>query len=382
MPKKETRSWNNVPFKTWKYEGQTKMKHKVFSYYLPIWCRILGVYNKNLNYVDGFGGIGAYHIDKDVKKSKYISDCFGSPVISIQTVHDLQKSNKILKANITIIDEDSDNIKNIKKILKFKGLQSNKVNFEFGDFDKKINKILDYFEKNQNKKLAPSFLLLDPFGISGIKLCTLKRIMNMEKTEILLNFMYNSLQRWIDHPNKKIQNIYDEYFGGDEWRTCKGKYLYKREEKLISIFRNKCKNFSKYVYQFRLSFPDKKQTYYYLFHLTNHWLGCSLMKDSFAKFNDGKCEYMGEKYQSSLFESVEQKDKKENFRKKLVDHYKGRTIKCINIFEKFIDETDLLLSEIKEILKKLEEENKISVKAFDNRGRRGGFNEKDILIFK
>ena len=307
----------------------------------------------------------------------------GSPLISIQTILGLQKSKKITQANVIIIDEYSDNLENIKKILKFKGLPflpSDRINFECGDFDKKINDGLDSFEKNQNK-LAPTFFLLDPFGISGIKLCTIKRIMNMEKTEILLNFMYNSLQRWVNHPNEKIQNIYDEYFGGDEWRKCKGRYLHEREQKLISIFRNQCKKFSKYVYPFRLNFPNKNQTYYYLFHLTNHWRGCSLMKDSFAKFNDGKCEYAGEKYQSNLFEPMEEKDKKENFKNQLIDFYKGKTIKCVNIFEGFIDETDLLLSEIKRMLKKLEKEKKIFVKAFDNRKRRGGFKNNDLISF-
>lgn len=383
MQNKKIFKWDNVPFETWEYEKQTEMKHKVFSYYLPLWLQILSSNNKNLNYIDGFGGIGAYHVDEDIKKNKYSSDCFGSPIISVRAISDLQKDKKIIRANVIIIDEYSDNLENVKKILKFKDLPfllSDKINFECGDFDKKINEGLDSLEKNQSN-LAPTFFLLDPFGISGIKLCTIKRIMNIDKTEILLNFMYNSLQRWVDHPNEKIQNIYDEYFGGDEWRKCKGKYLYEREQKLTSIFRNKCKEFSKYAYPFRLNFPNKKQTYYYLFHLTNHWLGCSLMKDSFAKFNDGKCEYMGEKYQSNLFAPMEQKEKKENFKNKLTDFYKEKTVNCVNVFEKFIDETDLLLSEIKKILKELEKEGKISVKAFDNRKRRGGFKNADLLSF-
>lgn len=380
MSKEKPKSWDNIPFETWEYEKQTEMKHRVFSYYLPLWMQILSSNNKNFNYVDGFGGIGAYHTEKDIKEKEYISNCFGSPVISVQTIFELKKDKKISQANVIIIDEDLNSINNIKKILKFKNLPSDKIDFEVGDFDKKINEELDHFEKNKNK-LAPTFFLLDPFGISGIKLCTIKRIMSMEKTEILLNFMYNSLQRWVDHPNEKIQNIYDEYFGGDEWRKCKGKYLYEREQKLTSIFRNKCKEFSKYVYPFRLNFPHKKQTYYYLFHLTNHLLGCSLMKDSFAKFNNGKCEYMGEKYQSNLFEPMEQKNKKEKFENKLIDFYQGKTIRCINIFEEFIDETDLLLSEIKKILKKLEKEDKIFIKACDQRIRRGGFKDADLISF-
>ena len=78
MQNKKIFQWNNVPFKTWEYQKQTEMKHRVFSYYLPIWFQILGKRNKNLNYIDGFGGIGAYHKGKDIKEKKYISNCFGS----------------------------------------------------------------------------------------------------------------------------------------------------------------------------------------------------------------------------------------------------------------------------------------------------------------
>jgi len=381
MKNKQTVSWNNVPFETWKYKKQTQMKHKVFCYYLPVWLQILGSVNKNLNYIDGFGGIGAYHTYKDIKKKEYISDCFGSPIISIETIFELQKNKKITKANVIIIDEDVKNIENIKKILKFKKLSTDKIKFEIGDFDKKINEGLDFLEKNQSK-LAPTFFLLDPFGIKGIKLNTLERIMNIKGTEILLNFMYNSLQRWITHPNTKIQKIYDEYFGGDEWRKCKGKYLFEKEEMLTCTFRKKCKDFSRYVYRYRFNFPYKKQTYYYLFHLTNYWKGCSLMKDSFAKFNDGKDQYMGETHQSSLFESLDKKEKKECFKDKLISFYGDKPVKIVDIYKDFIDETDLLQKEIYKILQLLEKNKKIQVNPCNNRKRRGGFNNKDVISFK
>ena len=48
-----------LPFKTWEYKEQTKIKHLVFADYFDRWVKILGKYNP-LNYIDGFGGIGAY----------------------------------------------------------------------------------------------------------------------------------------------------------------------------------------------------------------------------------------------------------------------------------------------------------------------------------
>ena len=50
MSKEKPKSWDNIPFETWEYEKQTEMKHRVFSYYLPLWMQILSSNNKNFNY--------------------------------------------------------------------------------------------------------------------------------------------------------------------------------------------------------------------------------------------------------------------------------------------------------------------------------------------
>lgn len=376
----ELKEWNNIPFKTWGYEGQTEMKHKAFSYYLPLWLRILGTFHGNLNFVDGFGGIGAYHTDKDKEEDAYKSNNYGSPVMSMKIIHGLTKAGRIKNANVIIIDKEQGNLDNVKTILEYNHLPTKNVIFKQGEFDNKINELLDYFEQ-EGKKLAPTFFLLDPFGFSGIKLSTIERIMKLERTEVLLNFMYNALQRWVTHPDKSIQKTYDEYFGGDEWRTCKEKKLFEREEEMISIFRAKCKTFASHVYPFKLCFPNKNKTYYYLFHLTNHYLGCALMKDSFAKHSGGKDTYVGENYQSSLFADIEEKEKREKFADKLINKYTGQTIYFIHLIEAVIDGTDLLCSEIRKVLAKLENDNKITVQPFPKRARRGGFEDRDKITF-
>lgn len=367
------KSWPNVPFKTWQYQGQTEMKHRVFSYYLPIWLHILGSYSNNLNYVDGFGGIGAYHTDKDVKE--YHSNSFGSPILSISKISELENKGTIKKANTIIIDEDGNNLENLKKILEYKNLDTKgKILFIKGDFDREINSILDQIDK-----LAPTFFLIDPFGIK-IKIATLERIMSRPHTEILLNFMYNALQRFIDHPNPQINTIYDDYFGDNSWRKAKGKYLKERENELINTFKINCKKFSNFVYPYRLCFPDQKKTYYYLFHLTKHRKGCCLMKESFARFNGGKDEYLGKMFQSTLFDEINEKEKRENFIKKIDLHYKNKTVKYSDILDDWIDNTDLLEQEIKKLLQ-FQEKKLFTVEPFKGRKRRGGIEENDKLVF-
>lgn len=381
MKKELPKNWANVPYKTWKYEKQTEMKHKVFGYYLPLWLSILGRYHKNLNFVDGFGGIGSYHTDEDEKNGKFLSRNFGSPIISLLEIFKLESLKKINKANILIIEKEKENVANLKTIIDFLKIKiTGVIDYREGNFDSEINKFLDTIDASDSK-LAPTFFLIDPFGIAEIKMATIKRIMSKKNTEILLNFMYNCLQRWVAHPDEKINKIYDEYFGSDIWRNCKGKKLYEKEAELVKIFRDNCKNFCKFVYPFRLRFPHKDQTYYYLFHLSQHYKGCSLMKDSFAKFNDGKSEYRGENYKSSLFESMEAKEKKEEFIKKICIFYSGKKIKWVDILNDFIDETDLLESEIKKLLKPLENDKRITVQSGDGRMRRGGFRESDYINF-
>ncbi|MFA5086894.1 MAG: three-Cys-motif partner protein TcmP [Candidatus Paceibacterota bacterium] len=378
MKKIKEKIWSNVPYKTWEYEKQTKMKHNVFNYYFPIWLKILSSRPsiKELTYVDGFGGIGAYHSKEDIKGGIYLSENFGSPIFSISAVDKIEKE-KNTKVNVVIIDKLKENLENIKKILIHNKLSiKNCLSIE-GDFDVEVNKYLDSIDG----KIMPTLYFIDPFGISGIKLKTLRRMMKNQYTEILLNFMYNSLQRWIDHPNPKVNKIYDEYFDGDQWRSCKGKHLKEKEEKLVSIFRSKCKDFSGFVYPFKIKFPKKNQTYYYLFHLSDSSLACSLMKDSFAKFNNGKSEYEGEIIQSSLLVPLEKKEKKEKFQEKLKNIYKGRKTKYHQIIDNFIDETDLLQSEIKIILSKMEKEKLIKVDPGDHRKRTKGFKNFDFINF-
>ncbi len=382
MNKKKAKTWSNVKFETWKYEDQTRIKHQVFGYYLSLWLQILGTWNGNLNFVDGFGGIGAYHTDDDIKKSKYCSNNFGSPIISMQAISKLEEKGKIRRANILIMDKEKNCINNVKKIVESQEIKiKGSTIYKIGTFNKEINEFLDDIDK-EGYDLAPTFFLLDPFGYADIRMKTIERIMSRKKTEILLTFMYDALQRWAVSSDPETKKRFDEYFGGKSWEAYKEEGSQKKEEGMVKIFKNKCNKFCDYVYPFKVNYPYKKRTFYYLFHLTKHYKGCWKMKDSFAKFNDGKTEYNGEGRQSSLFQSIEEKEKKEKFIEIITKHYnRGEQVKYFKILEKFISKTDLLEKEIRKLLQE-EENNKIIIKAGDKRKRKSGINENDIIYFK
>lgn len=329
-----------LPFETWQYEDQTKIKHLVFADYFDKWVKIVGKYQKVV-YFDGFSGCGAYD-DKGIVK-------YGSPILAAQ----IAQNNKLnLKRNVqlVIIDANQSNIENIKKILNHLKLDVEPL-FISKDFDKTVNEALDSVEN-----LAPAFFFIDPFGFK-IKMATLRRIMERPKTEILLTFMYNAITRFLGA--EKIETAFNELFDCEDWKKICDEEGSNRENAIIRLYRTKLKEFSQFVYQYRISFPDKGRTYYYLFHLTNYSLGCSIMKSCFAKYNLGKVEYLGRlNAQKTLSEYADTKP--EDIKRDILSILDGPRKYC-NILEKLIDETPYLESELIKALKKLEEEQKICV---------------------
>lgn len=368
----EKREWDNVPFKTWEYQEQTKLKHQILRYYFPQWLRILGSWHRNLNYIDGFGGLGAYHTKEDVRAGEYVSKSYGSPILAISAIDDLMENKKINRANALIIDAEQENITNIQKILKYAGI-SGSIHTEYicGNFDNAINNFM-----GRVGKLAPTLFLIDPFGFT-IELATLQRIMSYPRSEILLNFMYNAIQRWVSVPN--LEERFNRLFGCTNWKEYADGETYDKERQLVELFRRNCKTFAKFVYPFRLCFPKKNRSYYYLFHLCHHRKGCILIKDSFAKFNLGKLEYRGRR-QNQLELGLFAAEDEQNWEGCLFKKFSGVPISYGELLDNVIDLIPYTEREFKKLLQKLEKEGKIEISA-EARRRRAGIEWLDVIEF-
>ena len=360
--KKDT--YDDFDFFMWNYEEQTKMKHKVFEEYFDRFVKILGSYYK-LNYIDGFGGCGAYYHNNENKLY------FGSPIIAGETV---KYKNPTKSVQLVVIDENADNIENLKKVFAFRKLSSLKPIYINGDFDTEINKILD------EHTLAPTFFLVDPFGFS-IKFTTLKRIMQTPKSELFFNFMFNSIQRFLQYD--KVEEKMKELFGCDDFKNIL--HSEDRESEIVHLFVKQLKTISKFVFPFRLPFSDKDMTYYYMIHATNHILGASIMKDCYAKHNEGKVEYYGADrikkfplFQTDAYIESEL----DNF---LLKKYSNSRVKFINILENCIDTTEYREKDLKNAIKRLKNESKIKytpVPALTKTGRaKNKIDYTDIIEF-
>ena len=153
-----------LPFETWEYEEQTKLKHKVFRDYFDKWVKIIASsHGGRINYIDGFAGIGAYS-----EKGKIV---YGSPIIAAEVIKDNSKFVK--KATLVFIDKKPKSINNLKKVIahtKLDKLENITIHTVSEDFNAVVKEILD-----KNRRLLPTFVFIDPFGFGAIKYKTIKR---------------------------------------------------------------------------------------------------------------------------------------------------------------------------------------------------------------
>ncbi len=314
------------------YEEQTKIKHNVLKAYLPVWATKLGAYN-NLNYYDGFCGCGAYY--STINKELY----YGSPIIAKESFIKVKKDNI---SSLYLNDYDNENIENLKSVFRFKKLNNNNIHCTNGDYEHEVNIFLDKLEKHP----VPTFFFIDPYGIN-IKFDTIKRIMSLQKNEVFINFMYNFPRRFLKLENNRVN--FNNFFGTTEWEDYRNFPDTIKERELIKLYKSQLKTCSKYVYHYRMSFSDKNETYYYLFHASNHRDGCSILKDSFASVNHGNVEFLGPNQpnpQQLMLINVDE-TKISELQSLIFQDYCGFSVKFNEILEKYIDSTPYLERHIK-----------------------------------
>ena len=247
----------------WPIESHTKAKHEILRKYLQRWFPILNKYNKILNYIDGFCGPGRYKGGEP-----------GSPLIALNVALNQQLSGNII---FLFVDERSDRIEHLKNELKELPIPSHfKVYVNTGAFDKILSDTLDGFDKSQDK-LAPTFALIDPFGFSGVSFELIRRLLRNKSCEVLITFMIDSINRWITHPDQKIQRNIADLFGTSDCFDII-KQSNNRINALRNLYQEQLKKEAKFVRYFEMLDCDNR-VIYYLFFASNNRLGYVKMKE-------------------------------------------------------------------------------------------------------
>ena len=147
-------------------------------------------------------------------------------------------------------------------------------------FEAAFGTILDSY---QDQQLPPTFAFIDPFGWSGVSLSIIRDIMGNRSCEVLVNFMYEEINRFLGHPDQ--ERSFNRFFGTDEWRE--GIRLTdprRRNRFLHDLYVRQLRDAAgaKYVRSFEMR-NDRDVVDYYLFYATKRILGLKKMKEAMWK---------------------------------------------------------------------------------------------------
>lgn len=260
----------------WKIKPHTEAKHTILREYLKAWLPIMSKWNGRILYIDGFAGPGKY-LDENGQPN-----IDGSPLIAISAAikHRLPLNAEIV---FIFIEANPKRFKYLKNLLSEITLPDNmKYEVECSKFDETLLSILNDLDE-QKKQLAPTFAFIDPFGYSDTPFSIVKRIMENRKCEVLINFMYSDVNRFLGDPIKAMH--FDSLFGTDEWRRiAELKDSRDRKMKIRNLYQKQLREVAVIKYARYFEMINKfNQTEYFLFFGTNNLEGLRQMNTAMWK---------------------------------------------------------------------------------------------------
>src|SRR5262249_36012787 len=155
-----------TPKTLWELEPHTIGKHLVLRAYIDAWLPILSSVNTRVLFIDGFAGPGEYAGGEE-----------GSPQIALRALVD-HSADISAEVVYFFIEEDADRAKHLERVVdgwRKKVPASTTLNIVAGSFDDTMTGIFDYLDE-KNSTLAPAFVMIDPFGVSGTPMSVVKRL--------------------------------------------------------------------------------------------------------------------------------------------------------------------------------------------------------------
>lgn len=354
----------------WALEKHTLGKHLVLRNYMDAWLPIMRRYNGRVLFIDAFAGPGEYTRGEP-----------GSPVIALRSLID-HKARMNGEISYIFIEKNARRYEYLKTVLdNLENEIPDNCNYRVinSTFDETLTEALNRIDE-QNQRLAPSFVMIDPFGVSDTPMATIGRILSNPKSEVYVSFMSRDINRFRDHPN--FERHLDDLFGCRDWRQ--GIDLPEGKERIdffYDLYKSQLKAAgAKYVLHFELY--EGNELVYAIFFGTGDLEGCDKMKQAIWKVAPfGDYRFRGNQIgQLALGDSILDFTL---LQKSLRSVFEGQGWVPIEEVTDFVrsDATDFHSSHLKgNTLRPMEERGEIEVD-LNTRKRRGTYPDGTILRF-
>jgi len=252
-------------------------------------------WNDTVLFIDGFSGPGEYSGGER-----------GSPLIALATLAGHSHKDKMNGAiHFIFIEEQQDRADHLRELIDNQLLDlpsSTEWQIVTNSFESAMRPVLDDLEQT-NRVLPPSFVMIDPFGIKDVRMTTLQALLQNDKTEVYVSFMYSFINRFLESP--EFEEHLDNLFGSPKWRDAPkaDEDDESRKDFLFDLFKRQLKGAgAKHVVHFELY--RNKQLVYAIFFASGSLDGCDKMKGAIWSATEGTpFRFHGEQAQQTMFGS-------------------------------------------------------------------------------
>ena len=259
LPKKLTYTMKPVSY--YKGREQTYLKHFFLERYLERVAYVIGYNQREFVYVDGFSG------PWKSQNEEFYDTSFMIAIKKLREVrYGLARAGKHPSIRCLFVEKDRHAFEALQRSID--SVSDIEVRALHGKFESVIPDIVRFVGHSF------SLVFIDPTGWTGFGMRMIEPVIQHEPGEVLINFMFDHINRFLAHPSHEVEASIDQVFGGSGWyhATRLGS---EREDTIIEIYRNRLRTTGKFrhVTSTRILKPLSDRSYFYLVYGTRHVKG-------------------------------------------------------------------------------------------------------------
>lgn len=301
-------------------------------------------------YIDGFAGPGRYSNGEE-----------GSPIIALKAA--LKYGDWITGDSVFLfVEKEQDRADMLKAVVNDMDLPGHfDVRVISGStFDAELTGFIDNLTRS-----VPIFAFIDPFGWTGIPFSSIRKILTSPHCEVLVNFMYEHVNRFISMPDQTAN--FDELFGTTAWRKLIDlSNPDERRQEAHDLYMRQLQSsaYARYARSFEMKNVGNR-TNYYLFYATNSPLGLKKMKEAMWKVDPSGDYTFSDATNFSQFVLFDNAPRLEILKAQMVNKFQGKEATIQEIEEYVIAETAFRETHYKKILKEIEQSRPAGLEVVD-----------------
>jgi three-Cys-motif partner protein len=243
------------------YRGreQTYLKHFFLEKYLERVAYVIGYSHPGFVYVDGFSG------PWKSTNERFEDTSFVIAIQQLRKVRDgLAAAGKTPRIRCLFVEKDPISFASLKEATA--SVTDLEIHVLNGDFEETIGDVLRFVGNEF------SLVFIDPTGWTGFALNKIAPILKHTPGEVLINFMFDYVNRFLDA--NVAPTSFDELMGGPGWAEAI-KADPRREDTIVAFYETRllAAGSFKHVTHTRILKPISDRAYFYLIYGTGHVKG-------------------------------------------------------------------------------------------------------------